>query len=371
MTNGLFKLVCWMLAFAASLQASAEAQVTQTRLREVTTVEGIRENPLVGYGIVVGLNGTGDKQQTIFSTQTLANMLQRVGLQVPGATIVVKNIAAVFVTAELPPFAHPGMQLDVTVSSIGDAKSLEGGVLVLTALRASNGQVYAEAQGALTLGGYSVSSAGSSKQVNHATVGRVPGGAIIEQGLSIDLHSMKKLTLLLRDPDFMTAQSVAETINIHSGRPLAHAIDSRTVDVDVSASASDAMDLLAHIEDLPVNIRQSGKVVVNERTGTIVLGQEVTIGAVSIMHGSLEIEIVRQELVSQPGPLSNGTTTVVPQITLKAQDAPVKRIELKEGATVEDLIRGLESIGATSRDVITILQAIQQAGALHADLVVL
>src|ERR1700690_1830313 len=233
LARGLGFALC-LLIVVGSATASAAEQSRQVLIRDISTIEGIRDNPLIGYGVVVGLKRTGDSQQTQFTTQTLANMLQRLGLQISASTIQVRNIAAVMVTASLPPFARPGTALDVTVSSVGDAKSLEGGVLLLTSLHAADGQVYAEAQGPLTLGGYTVGGGGNSKEVNHVTVGRVPAGGIVERDTSIDLKHLKVLSLSLRDPDFTAARDVANIINHEFGKELASALDSRHVDIDIA-----------------------------------------------------------------------------------------------------------------------------------------
>ncbi len=356
---------------AADIPLPHTAETTQVRVKDITVIEGIRDNPLVGYGLVVGLNGTGDRRQTIFSTQTLSNILQRMGVQVAGDAIRVNNIAAVFVTASLPPFSRPGMQLDVTVSSIGDAKSLEGGLLLLTPLSAANGQTYAAAQGPLTLGGFSAGGGGNTKVVNHPTVGRIPSGAIVEKALSVDLAQMPVLSFLLRNADFATARDLAAAVNQATGKTIAHAIDSRRIEVAAAAGDLNVTDLLAQIQETLVAVHSTAKVVVNERTGTVVMGKDVQLGAVSILHGNLEISVKTEIVVSQPGMLSQGQTAVVPETTVKAQESPARRIELKQGATVEDLVRGLQAIGATARDIVAILQAIKQADALHADLEVI
>jgi flagellar P-ring protein precursor FlgI len=358
-------------ATASTVTSATLANVTRVRVKDITTIEGVRENPLVGYGLVVGLNGTGDRQQTIFSTQTLSNILQRMGVQVAGNAIRVNNVAAVFVTANLPAFARPGMQLDVTVSSIGDAKSLEGGMLLLTPLTAANGQTYAVAQGPTTLGGYSAGGGGNTKIVNHPTVGRIPSGAIVEKPLAVDLTQMPTLSFLLRSADFATARDLALAVNQTVGKPIARAVDSRRIEISTIGSEGTVTDLLALVQETMVSVHSSAKVVVNERTGTVVMGQDVQLGAVSILHGNLEIEVKTELKVSQPGILSNGQTTVVPETTVKAQESPARRIELKQGATVEDLVRGLQAIGATARDIVAILQAIKEANALHADLEVI
>jgi flagellar P-ring protein precursor FlgI len=262
------------------------------------------------------------------------------------------------------------MQLDVTVSSLGDAKSLEGGMLLLTPLAAANGQTYAAAQGPLTLGGYSAGGGGNSKVVNHPTVARIPSGAIVEKPLSVDLTQMQTFSFLLRNPDFATSRDLALAVNTAMGRSVAHAVDSRRIEV-VADKDSSATELLAQIQELSVPVHSIAKVVINERTGTVVMGKDVLLGAVSILHGNLEIEVKTQLAVSQPNPLSQGQTQVVPETTVKATESPVRRIELKQGATVEDLVRGLQSIGATGRDIVAILQAMKEANALHADLEVI
>jgi flagellar P-ring protein FlgI len=377
------RLVLSLLAlpfFALRLRANDQPapsapQLHVARIKDLTTVEGIRDNQLVGYGLVVGLNGTGDKQQTIFSIQTLANMLRRMGVNVESqlTNIQVHNIAAVFVTATIPPFSRPGMTMDVEVSSIGDAKSLAGGTLVLTPLSASDGLVYAVAQGPLIIGGYSAGSAQNIKVVNHPTVGRIPSGALVERDTSIDLTKFTSLSLLLRDPDFDAARDVALAINKELGLNAAHVVDSRRIELpDLKSAAPDVQSLMARIGDLTIHTKPPAKVVVNERTGTIVMGGNVTISACSILHGNLSIQVTTEFQVSQPAPLSkNGQTVVVPQTNVQAQENPAQVVQLKEGATVEELIRGLQTIGASARDIVAILQSIKAAGSLNAELEVL
>jgi flagellar P-ring protein precursor FlgI len=341
-------------------------------LRDITTIEGIRDNPLIGYSIVVGLKRTGDSQQTQFTTQALANVLQRLGAQITAASIQVRNVAAVMVTASLPPFARPGTALDVTVSSLGDAKSLEGGVLLLTSLHGADGQVYAQAQGPLTLGGYTVGGGGNSKEVNHVTVGRVPSGGIVERDTSIDLKHLKTLSLALREPDFTAARDVADAINKEFGKELASALDSRRVDINIDqAGVATVPTLIAQVQNLSIAIHPPAKVVMNERTGTIVMGGDVKLSPVSVLHGDLTVEVTTTFDVSQPGPLSKGKTEVVPETEVKASDKPARSFQLKEGANVEELINGLHAMGATARDIVAILQAIKAAGGLQAELEVL
>jgi flagellar P-ring protein FlgI len=365
------KFLAGILLSFLTLPALAEQTSRTAAVGDIATIEGVRENPVLGYGLVVGLKGTGDRQQTIFTIQTLANVLQRMGVQIPAGTVVVKNVAAVFVTATLPPFATPGTHLDVTVSSAGDARSLEGGMLLLTPLYAADGQVYAAAQGPLTLGGYSAGKGGNSKELNHPTVGRIPSGALVERDSSPDLDQMKVVTLLLAEANFSTAEQVAGAINRDLHNVTATVKDSRRIQVERGSEMHDVPALLARIESLQVEVRRRAKVVVNERTGTVVMGRDVRLGAVSILHGSFSIEVATRLAVSQPEALSQGETKVVPETTLKAEEGTSRRIELNEGASVVQLVDGLQMIGATSRDVIAILQAIKAAGALDADLEVI
>ena len=358
-----------LLLTSALAMAATAPPPHQVLIRDITSVEGVRDNPLIGYGMVVGLNGTGDRRQTVFSTQTLSNILQRMGVQVPPSAVRVNNIAAVFVTASLPPFARPGMRLDVTVSSAGDAKSIEGGLLLLTPLFGPDGQTYAAAQGPLTIGGYTAGASGTTKQVNHPTVGRVANGAIVERDAMVELAKLPRLCLLLRDANFSQAEDVAAAINRDFDRKIATAVDSRRIEIAPSGDRIPA--LLARVENLSVPIHMKAKVVVNERTGTIVMGKEVRLGAVSILQGSLSIEIATVYEVTQPAPFSGGQTTVVPQVTTQAEEKPARRVELQEGATVEQLVSGLQAIGATARDVISVLQAIKAAGGLEAELEVI
>jgi flagellar P-ring protein FlgI len=364
-------LLVSVLTFAAPQHARAEDS-RRVLLRDITTIEGIRDNPLIGYSLVVGLKRTGDSQQTLFTTQTLANILLRLGAQIPAASIQVRNVAAVMVTATLPPFARPGTALDVTVSSLGDAKSLEGGVLLLTSLHAADGQVYAEAQGPLTLGGYTAGGGANVKEVNHVTVGRVPAGGIVERDTSIDLKHLKILSLALRDPDFTAARDVANAINHEFGKDLASALNSRRIDINVDqAGAASVPTLIAQVQNLSVAIHPPAKVIMNERTGTIVMGGDVKLSPVSVMHGDLTVEITTTFIVSQPAPLSSGRTEIVPETEVHASDKPTRSFQLKEGANVEELINGLHTMGATAHDIVSILQAIKAAGGLQAELEVL
>jgi flagellar P-ring protein FlgI len=361
----------------SSVQSSSvQSSDHRVLIRDVASVEGIRNNSLIGYGLVVGLKGTGDKQQTYFTIQTLASILQRMGVEIPASvlqtTVQVKNVAAVFVTADLPPFSRPGMPLDVVVSSAGDARSLEGGLLLLTPLYAADGQVYAAAQGPLVVGGYSVGSATNSKQVNHPTVGRIPNGGLIERDSSVDLAKLRQVSLLMNEASFTTVEEVASVVNRELSTSAATVIDSRRVEIQMPVPGNaNVPALLAHIENLEIRVRRKAKVVVNERTGTVVMGQDVRLGAVSILHGSFSIEVITTYAASQPHPLAGGETVVVPETRVKTAEAPARNVELQEGASVEELVTRLQAIGATARDVISILQSIKAAGALEAELEVI
>jgi len=356
--------------------SAAETAGSLARVKDVATIEGIRDNQLVGFGLVVGLRGTGDSSQTVFPAQTLLSVLERMGITVPqtgsrGANnMQVKNMAGVFVVATLPPFSRPGNKVDVTVSSAGDARSLEGGILLMTPLYGPDGQVFAEAQGALVLGGYMAVAGGSSRQMNHPTTARIPEGALVERAVSLDLTQMHTVTVVLNDADFHTAERMASAIDRVMGSPRAHAVDSRRVVLEAGQN-EDVAALLDKLESTDVEVFPRARVVVNERTGTVVIGGKVRLQPVSILHGGLSVNVIATTQVSQPEPFSAGTTQVVQQTSVQAQDKPVNRIDLKESATVEDLVQELQRTGAGARDVISILQAMKEAGALEADLQVL
>lgn len=365
------------LVMVPSLSAQPQPASLQSRIKDIASIEGIRDNQLVGYGLVVGLRGTGDSQQTVFPQQTLLSALQKMGVTVPqsGGTqsaqnMQIRNLAAVFVVATLPPFSRSGEKIDATVSSAGDARSLEGGVLLMTPLYGPDGQIYAQAQGSLVLGGYAVTAAGNTRQMNHPTTGRIPSGALVERAVPFDLSQLKTLDVVLNDADFHTAERMAGAINKRLGDVRARAVDSRRVELTPKPD-EDRAALLDVIEGVQVDVSPRARVVVNERTGTVVIGGNVRLQPVSILHGGLAVNITSEPMVSQPGPFSNGTTQVVNQTTVDAQDRPVNRIDLKAGATVEDLVQELQRTGAGARDVISILQAMKEAGALEADLEVL
>ncbi len=363
--------MCFALSLAASL-GYGETSSKQVLIRDIATIEGVRENSLVGYGLVVGLTGTGDRQQTLFTTQTLANILQRLGVQIPAAQVQVRNVASVIVTGSLPPFARSGTTLDVTVASIGDAKSLQGGVLLMTPMRGPDGQIYAEAQGPLTLGGYTAGSTGNSKQVNHANVGRIPEGGTVERDTAVDLSHFKTVSFVLRNPDFTAARDIATAVNHSYGKEIATALDSRRIDINVSASGTASVPtLISEVQNLAISFHPPAKVIMNERTGTVVMGGDVKLSPVSVLHGNLSVEVTTTFAVSQPEPFSKGKTTVVPETEVHADEGPARSIRLKEGATVEELINGLHTMGATASDIVAIIQAIKASGGLQAELEVI
>ena len=360
----------------AVVMAQGQIASQLARVKDVATIEGIRDNQLVGYGLVVGLRGTGDSSQTVFPAQTLISVLERLGITVPqtgsnsASNMQVKNMAGVFIVATLPPFSRPGYKMDITVSSAGDARSLEGGILLMTPLYGPDGQVYAQAQGALVLGGYMATGGGNSKLLNHPTTARIPGGALVERAVSFDLKQMHVVSVILNDADFHTAERMAASIDHALGSDRAHAVDSRLVEV-TPAPNEDIAALLDRVEAVEIDVFPRARVVVNERTGTVVIGGTVRLQPVSILHGGLSVNVISEVGVSQPNPGSSGTTQVVQQTTVQAVDKPVNRIDLKQGATVEDLVQELQRTGAGARDVISILQAMKAAGALEADLEVL
>lgn len=362
------------ITIALLLPRMAAADSASARLKELVSLEGVRENQLIGYGIVVGLKGTGDRQQTIFTAQSLANMLRQMGVTVDPATILVKNTAAAMVTATLPPFAQPGMQIDATVAAMGDAASLQGGLLLMTSLRGIDGQVYSIAQGPVVTGSFIAGAVGNTQTLNHPTVGRVPGGAIVERSAP-SLAPAGALRLQLHEADFTTAVHIAEVINQRYGqepKPIAHADNSGLVSVAIPPEFSTrTAEFVSSLETLKVETDRPARVVINERTGTIVMGKEVRVSPVAIMHGNLNVEIQTRYDVAQPTPFSTGTTQVTPEVSVGVKEEKARNVVLKEGATVEELVRALTSIGSTPRDIIAILQALRSAGALESEVEVI
>jgi flagellar P-ring protein precursor FlgI len=359
-----------VLAFILAAAAPAPAAFAATRLKELVTLEGVRENQLIGYGLVVGLAGTGDRRQAVFSAQSLTNMLERMGLSVPATAIQVKNTAAVMVTANLPAYAQPGSRIDVTLAAVADASSVQGGILLMTGLRAADNQVYAVAQGPAVLGGFTAGSAANGQGTNHPTVGRIPNGAIVERAApSAQITGVVRLQL--RQADFTTAARIADALNERFGGG-ARAENSALVSVSLPAQFQpNPTGFIAEMERLTVEPDRTERVIINERTGTVVMGKDVQVAPVAIIHGNLSVEVQTVMNVSQPAPLSTGSTQVTPQVAVGVKEQPARNIILKQGASVEELVRALNSIGSTPRDIIAILQNLKSAGALAAEVEVI
>ncbi len=343
------------------------------RLKDLADVEGVRGNQLIGYGIVVGLEGTGDKRGANFTPQSMANLLERLGIRVDPTTLNLANVAAVMVTAELPPFSRPGSKIDVTLSSMGDAKTLQGGVLLMTPLKGADGNVYAVAQGGISLGGFIVaSSTGDSAQKNHATVARIPLGATVERGIPFDLFASGQVRIVLRQPDFVTVTRVQEAINLFFGSERAKALDSASVLIPLDAALAETpIHLIARLEQLEVQPDTPAKIVVNERTGTIIIGENVRVSKVALAHGNLNITIKSETQVSQPNVLGQGATAVVNNEEIDVSEEGGQLRVVNDGISLGDVVKGINSLGATPRDLIAIFQALKEAGALQAELVVM
>lgn len=357
------------LVFALGGQALA-----LSRVKDLASIEGVRQNQLVGYGIVVGLNGTGDTLNNIpFTRQSLQAMLERLGVNTRGATMRTQNLAAVMVTASLPPFATQGNRIDITVSSLGDAKSLQGGTLLVTPLLGADGEVYALAQGSVAIAGFSAEGDAAKITRGVPTNGRVPNGAMIERETAFKMNDMRSLRLSLRNPDFTTSKRIAAAINDFMGADTAEPTDPATVTLQIPAKYNGNMiRLVTEIEQLKIEPDQTARVIVDERSGIIVMGRDVRVSTVAIAQGNLTVTITEQPQVSQPAPLSNGTTTVVPRTGVKVDTGDGNKLAMvKEGVTLRELVDGLNALGVGPRDLISILQAIKAAGALQADIEVM
>ena len=364
----------WLLLAAVLAAASPAAHAL--RIKEVAAVQGVRSNQLTGYGLVVGLDGTGDQTtQMPYTTQAMSNYLQQMGITLPPGTasqLQLKNVAAVIVTAQLPAFAQPGQMLDVNVSSMGNSKSLKGGTLITTPLRGADGEVYALAQGNLVVGGAGAAAGGSKVQINHLAAGRIPQGAQVERTVPTPLHDSDTINLGLNASDFQTARKVAQAINAKLGNGLATAIDGRTVQVRAPQDPGARVGFIADLEELPPeNSVPTAKVVINARTGSIVLNQAVTLGSCAIAHGNLSITISSTPVISQPNPLSQGQTVVTQKSDITINQEPGNIIQMPPSAQLADVVRALNQLGATPQDLLAILQAIKAAGALNAELEVI
>ena len=359
-----------VIAIMLVLSFTSPVSLAESRLKDISHIAGVRSNSLIGYGLVIGLNKTGDRQQTFFTNQTLINMLERFGLTLNNPSIRVENIAAVMVTSQLPAFARAGLLIDVTVSSIGDATSLQGGILLQTPLLGPDSNVYAMSQGPLVLGGFSAGNDSTGVTVNHPTVGRIPNGATVERAVLDGMPEVVQiLELVLDRADFTTATRVTEALNSAFGATIAQPLDARSVRLTLPPDYQRRpIEFIAAVEAVSVEIDTRARVVVNERTGTVVIGSEVRITPVSISHGNLSIQIETRFDVSQPQGFSEGQTVVVPQEQVTAQEDQSGFVTLGAGATVEDLIIALNALGVTPRDTIAILEALKVAGALQAQL---
>ncbi len=356
------------ILIALSASPCLAAISASTRIKDVAKVQGVRANQLVGYGLVVGLAGTGDSNKITYTIDSIVNMLKSFGVNIPTAQLQPKNVAAVMVTAQLPPFVKPGDTIDITVSSMGDAKSLTGGTLVQTPLKAANGAVYAVGQGPMSVGGFSAGGGGSSQRKNFPTAGSIPGGAIVERDVAVKMDDNGSISLSLSQPDFTTANRIAEAICRQFGS-IAFPRDAGTVTVRVpSEYGNNLVSFIATLEDLPVTPDSIAKVVINERTGTVVMGGNVTIDTVAVAQGGLTIKIQKSTDVSQPSSLSGGTTAATSNTNVSVQEQPAGLIVLPASASVSDVVNALNAVGASPRDVISILQAIKASGALHGDL---
>ena len=365
------RLLPAVLALIALLSAALVAPALAVRLKDIASFSGVRTNELVGYGLVVGLSGTGDGTSSQFTIRSMVNMLDKMGVQVSPSAIKPKNVAAVMVTAKMPASAKPGSNLDIAVSSLGDAKSLLGGVLLLTPLKGVDGQIYALAQGPLTIGGFTASGEAATAQKNISTVGRIPSGAVVERSVPFKFNSQESMTVSLNAADFTTVMQVVNRINSSLGGGYARAQDASTIELAVPDKfRGNMVPLMASLENMDVSPDARAKVVVDEKTGTVVVGSEVRLSRVAVAHGNLQIVISESQQVSQPGPFSQGQTVVTPQTDIAVREQN-NRLMLVEGATLQELVDGLNAIGATPRDLISIIRTLKSAGALHADLEVI
>lgn len=346
--------------------------VGATRIKDIASIDGVRENQLVGYGLVVGLNGTGDSDQARVQTQSLVNALERMGITISRGDLTVKNVAAVMVTATLPPFARQGNRIDILVSSIGDAKSLAGGTLLMTPLKGGDGEVYAVAQGPVVTNAFSYGGQGGSAQKNHPTSGRVPEGGLVEREIPFSLHGRDEMRLNLHRPDFTTAARIVAAVEERFPGLSVSSRDPGSVTIPVPPGYRERLvEFIAEVERLDVRPDSAATVVVNERTGTIVMGEEVRISTVAVSHGSLTLLIREAPKVSQPAPLGKGETTTVPRTDIRVREETGGLATVKEGASIGDVVRALNALGVAPRDLIGILQAIRAAGALQGELKVI
>ena len=362
-----------LFALALAVFFSVAASASPVRIKDLVNFDGVRGNDLVGYGLVVGLDGTGDGLRNApFTEDIMTNILERLGVNVTGEQFRPKNVAAVFVTATLPPFARSGSQIDITVSAIGDAKSLLGGTLVMTPMNAADGEIYAVAQGTIIAGGAVAEGDGARVTQGVPTSGVIPSGARVEREIDFELSSITDMRLALRNPDFTTAARIEEAINSQFRRPVATMLDSGTVTLDISSTrARSVAHAIGRIENIPVEPERKARVVVDQRSGTIVMGDEVRISRVAVSQGNLTLRVQEQPLAVQPNPFADGQTIVVPRTTADIEENEGPGLaEVPEGASLSEVIAGLNALGVAPRDMIDILKSIKAAGALHAEFVV-
>jgi len=373
-SDSLVRRIVWLAFFLAGAALWWPVDASAARVKEVASVAGVRSNQLTGYGLVVGLDGSGDQTTAApFTTQSLISMLQQLGVTIPpGTALQLRNVAAVMVTANLPAYAMPGQQVDVNVSSIGNAKSLRGGTLVTTPLKGVDGQIYALAQGNLVIGGAGAAANGSKVVINQLSSGRVPAGATIERSVPNTALQGDSLQLAMHATDYQTASAVAQAINQAKGAGTATAIDGRMVRVSMPEQQDKRVAFVADIENLPVQLaKPAAKVILNARTGSVVLNESVTLGACAVAHGNLSVTISTTPSVSQPGPLANGRTVVTEQSDISITAGNKAMIEMPAGVRLSDVVKALNAMGATPQDLLVILQAMKSAGALHAEIEVI
>lgn len=365
-------LALTLMLFSLSFLATP---VQAERLKDLASIAGVRDNPLLGYGLVVGLDGTGDQTSSVsFTEQSLRSMLIQYGVTVPpSVTLQPKNVAAVSIHAVLPAFAKPGQKIDITASSLGNSKSLRGGTLLMSPLRGANGEVYAIAQGNLAVGGLGISGAdGSSIAINVPSVGRIPGGATVERTVPNPFADTKRVVFNLHDPDFTTARRAVEAINEALGTPEAEALDAVSVAVNAPMEVSKRVAFVGYLEELVIEPGEgAGKIIVNSRTGTIVIGNHVTVGPAAVTHGSLTVTIREDTQISQPEPFTDGVTAAVPDTGIEVTEESSRMFELPRGTTLSDIVQAINSVGAAPGDLVAILEALKQAGALRAQLIII
>jgi flagellar P-ring protein precursor FlgI len=370
------KLMHFFLLAAIMLMAlSARAPVAYAeRIKDIATVQGVRSNQLIGYGLVVGLDGSGDQTtQTPFTVQSLTNMLSQLGVQLPpGTSLQLRNVAAVMLTSTLPAFAKPGQQIDVTVSSLGNAKSLRGGTLLLTPLKGADGQIYAMAQGNVIIAGAGAAAGGSKVQINQLNAGRIPGGATVERAVASPFATSESLQLELNSTDFSTATKLAEAVNRRMGAGTANALDGRVIQVKVPQTSNERVAFMADLENLEVeSVLPPARIVINARTGSVVMNRMVTLEPCAVSHGNLSVTISSTPLVSQPAPFSQGQTVASEKADISIKQDPGQVLLLEGGTKLSDVVKALNSIGVTPQDLLAILQAMKSAGSLKAELEVI